>query len=175
MDNRVQETDEDLWNSFIERFKNAFTNQNQKAEAYQALCKLKQGENLDDFFASFKQLANEAGVPLDNKGTIETLKHAMDKALTRALINSPNYDPNADIQWNFRQWEDQARKSYQKWKAAFQFSQQKQGLCEAFGLVPKSNQGRGNQYRKNNYGQHTTSQGGNAMDIDANALGRRGQ
>ena len=114
MDDGVQETDKDLWDSFLERFKLAFTNQNQKAEAYQVLCKLNQGESLNNFFPSFKQLANKAGVPLDDKGTIETLKHAMDKALTRAIINSPNYDPNAEIQWNFRQWEDQARKSYQK-------------------------------------------------------------
>jgi len=49
MDDRALETDEDLWDSFIERFKLAFTNQNQKEKAYQKLCKLKQG--LDDFFA----------------------------------------------------------------------------------------------------------------------------
>jgi len=90
IDDRVQETDKDLWDSFIERFKLAYTNQNQREEAYQKLCKLKQGESLDDFFASFKQLANEAGVPLDDKGTIETLKHTMSKPLTRAVIQSPD-------------------------------------------------------------------------------------
>ena len=61
----VQETDEDLWKDFIERFRNAFTNQNQREESYQKLCKLKQEDSLDDFFAKFKQLAFEAGVPLD--------------------------------------------------------------------------------------------------------------
>ena len=34
MDDGIQEMDEDLWESFIERFKSAFTNQNQKEEAY---------------------------------------------------------------------------------------------------------------------------------------------
>jgi len=97
IDDGTQETDEDLWDSFIERFKNTFTNQNQKEEAYQKLCKLKQGESLDDFFAKFKQLAYEAGVPLDDKGTIETLKHAMNPPLTRAVIQSPDFNPNADI------------------------------------------------------------------------------
>jgi len=38
--------DKDLWDSFIERFKTAFTNQNQKEEAYQKLCKLKQCREL---------------------------------------------------------------------------------------------------------------------------------
>ena len=122
MDDRIQETNEDLWKRFIERFKMAFTNQNQREEAYQKLCKLKQGDSLDDFFASFKQLSNEAGVPLDDKGTIETLKHGMNQPLTRAVIQSPDFDPNVGVPWTFKQWEKQARKSYQKWQAAAQFS-----------------------------------------------------
>jgi len=167
----TQETDEDLWDSFIERFKTAFTNQNQKEEAYQKLCKLKQGESLDDFFAKFKQLAHEAGVPLDNKGTIETLKRAMNEPLTRAVIQSPDFNPNADVPWTFKKWEDQARMSHQKWLAASQYSRQKQGLYKAFGLKPS--QGRSNQYRRNRTsGPRTTSQGGYAMDVDANRMGQ---
>jgi len=122
MDDGAQETDEDLWDSFIERFKAAFTNQNQREEAYQKLRKLKQEESLDDFFAKFKQLAHEAGVPLDDKGTIETLKHSMNQALTRAVIHSPDFNPNADVPWTFKKWEEQARMSHQKWLAAAQYS-----------------------------------------------------
>jgi len=166
MDDRAQETDEDLWDSFMERFKSAFTNQNQKEEAYQKLCKLKQGESLDDFFASFKQLTNKVEVPLDNKGTIETLKHTMNKPLTRAVINSPDFDPNAETPWTFKKWEKQARQSHQEWLAAAQFSQQKQGLYRAFGLTPKPNQGRNSQYGRNRTsGPCTTFQGGHAMDV----------
>jgi len=173
MDDRAQETDEDLWDSFIDRFRSAFTNQNQKEEAYQKLCKLKQGENLDDFFAKFKQLANEAGVPLDNKGTIETLKHAMKPPLTRAVIHSPSFDPNAENPWTFKKWEEQARKSHQQWLATSQFRQQKQGLYRAFGLTPKPNQGKSNQHRRNRTsGSCTTSQGGYAMDVDTNRMGQ---
>ena len=171
IDDGTQETDEDLWDSFIERFKTAFTNQNQREEAYQKLCKLKQGDNLDDFFAKFKQLSHEAGVPLDDKGTIETLKHAMKPPLTRAIIHSPSFDPNADKPWTFKKWEEQARKSHQQWLAASQFSQQKAGLYKAFGLKP--NQGKSNQYGRNkNSGPRTTSQGGHAMDVDANRMGQ---
>jgi len=171
IDDGTQETDEDLWDSFIERFKNAFTNQNQKEEAYQKLCKLKQGESLDDFFTKFKQFAHEAGVSLDDKGTIETLKHSMNQPLTRAVIHSPNFNPNADVPWTFKKWEEQARMSHQKWLAATQYSQQKQGLYRAFGLKP--GQGKSNQYRRNRTsGPCTTSQGGYAMDVDANRMGQ---
>jgi len=173
IDHGTQETDEDLWDGFIERFKTAFTNQNQKEEAYQKLCQLKQGDNLDDFFTSFKQLANEAGVPLDDKGTIETLKHAMKGPLTRVVIQSPDFNPNVETPWTFKKWENQARQSYQKWLAAAQFSQQKQGLYKAFRLTPKQNQGRNNQYGRNRTsGPHTTSQGGHAMDVDTNRMGQ---
>jgi len=119
----IEKTDEVLWDNFIEDFKLAFTNQNWSTEAYQGLYKLKQGESIDNFFTSFKQLANEVGVPLDDKGTIETLKHAMTKGLTRAIIHSPDYDPTSKIPWSFKQWEKQARKSYHKWKATSEYSQ----------------------------------------------------
>jgi len=172
---RTLETDKTLWDEFLERFSNAFTNQNRRSEAYQELCKLKQGESLDDFFAKFKQLAYEAGVPLDDKGTIKTLKHAMKQGLTSAIINSPTFDPTADTPWTFKEWEEQARKSHLKWKAAAEFTQKtRQGLYQAFKLNPRqtNNPGRGgygrNNYWKNNRNdRRTTSQGGYHMDVDA--------
>jgi len=103
MDDGAQETDEDLWTDYLERFRNAFVNQNHQAEAYQELCKLKQGDSLNDFFAKFKQLAFEADVPLDDKGTIKTLKHAMTQGLTSTIINSPTFDPTAKDPWTFKQ------------------------------------------------------------------------
>jgi len=170
---RVLETDEDLWKDFIERFRNAFTNQNQKEESYQKLCKLKQEDSLDDFFAKFKQLAFKAGIPLDDKGTIETLKHALNKGLTSAIINSPNFDPITDTPWTFKQWEEQARQSHLKWKAAAKFTQRRQGLFQAFKLSPRqtNNPGKGSFGRNNNWrnknDRRTTSQGGYHMDVDA--------
>jgi len=169
----IQGTDETLWDNFIERFKNAFENQNRRSEAYQELYKLKQGESLDDFFAKFKQVAHEADVPLDDKGTIETLKHAMTQGLTSAIINSPTFDPTAKDPWTFKQWEEQAHKSHLKWKAAAEFTQRRQGLFQAFKLTPRqvNNLGRGGYGRNNNWRNKndrcTTSQGGYHMDIDA--------
>jgi len=170
MDDGTLETDETLWDNFLERFKNAFVNQNRRSEAYQELCKLKQGESLDNFFTKFKQLAHKADVPLDDKGTIETLKHAMAKGLTSAIINSPNFDPTTDIPWTFKQWEEQARKSHLKWKAVAEFTQTRQGLFQTFKLSPKQNYGRNNNQGRNNYWKNnkcTTSQGGYHMDVDA--------
>jgi len=175
VDDGTPETNEDLWDNYIERFRNAFTNQNRQAEAYQELCKLKQEDSLDDFFAKFKQLAFEAGVTLDDKGTIETLKHAMNKGLTSAIINSPKFDPTANVPWTFKQWEEQACQSHLKWKAAAEFTQQRQGLFQAFKLLPRQNNnnpgrggfGRNNNWRNNRNNQHTTSQGGYHMDVDA--------
>jgi len=61
--------------------------------------------------------------------------------------------------------------SHQKWLAAAQYSQQKQGLYRAFGL--KQNQGRSNQFGKHKTsGLCTTSQGEYAMDINANRMGQ---
>jgi len=172
-DNGAQETDEELWTDFMERFNNTFTNQNRRAKAYQELCKLKQGDSLDDFFAKFKQLAFEADVPLDDKGTIETLKHAMTQGLTKAIIDSPTYDPTAKTPWTFKEWEEQARKSHLKWKAAAKFTQRHQGLFQTFKLSPRQNNnpGRGGYRRNNNWRNRnnrcTTSQGGYHMDVDA--------
>jgi len=170
VDEGIQETDKVLWDNFIERFKNAFTNQNHHSEAYQELCKLKQEESLDDFFAKFKQLAHKAGVPLDDKETIETLKHTMNKGLTSAIINSPDFDPTADTPWTFKEWEEQARKSHLKWKAAAKFTQRRQGLFQTFKLSSKQTYGKSNNQGRNNYwrnNKHTTSQGGYHMDVDA--------
>jgi len=97
----------------------------------------------------------------------------MNKPLTKAVIQSPDFNPNAEHPWTFKKWEEQARQSHAKWQAAAQFSQQKQGLYKDFGLTPKPNQGRNNQYGRNrNSGPCTTSQGGHAMDVDANRMGQ---
>jgi len=152
-DNGAQEMDEDLWTDFMERFKNAFVNQNCRSEAYQELCKLKQGDSLDDFFTKFKQLAHEADVPLDDKGTIETLKHAITQGLTSTIINSPTFDPTTKTPWTFKEWEEQARKSHLKWKAAAKFTQRRQGIFQAFKLTPRqvNNPRRGSYGRNNNW------------------------
>ena len=158
MDDSILETNENLWDEFINRFKQVHTNQNQRNKVYQALLELKQGDSIDDFFAKFKQLANEARVSLDDKGTIETLKNTLSQPLTRAIIHSPDFNPNAENTWTFKQWEKQTRLSYHKWKATSQYSQQKrQGLFKVFGISPRQNPVKNHRTGGNNYGQCTTS------------------
>ena len=152
MNDSTLETDENLWDDFIDHFKQAYTNQNQKNKAYEALCSLKQGDSIDDFFTKFKQLANKADVPLDDKGTIKTLKHVLKPPLVRAIIHAPDFDPNDDIPWTFKQWEKQARLSYHKWKATSQYQQQKQGLFKAFGISPRQTPAKNHCAGGNNYG-----------------------
>jgi len=82
IDDGIQETDEILWDNFIENFKQAYTNTNLREEAYQALCKLRQEESLDEFFANFKRLARDANVALDDRGTIKLLKNTLAGPLT---------------------------------------------------------------------------------------------
>jgi len=106
----------------------------------------------------------------------------MAKGLTSTIINSPNFDPTAEVPWTFEQWEEQAHKSHLKWKAAAKFTQTYQGLFQAFRLSPKQTYGKSNNQGRNNYwkNKRTTSQGGYHMDIDAtvtevNATTGRGQ
>jgi len=82
IDDGTQETDEVLWDNFIEKFKQAYTNTNLREEAYQALCKLCQKESLDEFFTDFKRLARDANVALNDHGTIKLLKNALAGPLT---------------------------------------------------------------------------------------------
>jgi len=82
IDDGTQETDKVLWDNFIEAFKQAYTNTNLREEAYQVLCKLCQKESLDEFFANFKRLARDANVALNDHGTIELLKNALNGPLT---------------------------------------------------------------------------------------------
>jgi len=97
----------------------------------------------------------------------------MKKGLTSAIINSPNFDPTAEHPWTFKEWEEQARKSHMKWKAAAEFTQTCQGLFQTFKLAPRqtNNPERGGYGRNNNWrnknDQCTTSQGGYHMDVDA--------
>jgi len=64
MDDGAQETDEDLWTDYLERFRNAFVNQNRQAEAYQELCKLKQGDCYNPPSFSFYSLPQATSGPV---------------------------------------------------------------------------------------------------------------
>ena len=157
---RVAETSKSLWNDFEKDFKDAFTNTNKKMDAYRLLKGLKYGDNLDIFLAEFKRLVGAAGIDINSHGVIELLKEGLKPGLTQAVINSKDFDPQVD--WTFQQWIDEAQKQHGKWKLAQQYRQgnknHQQALYQAFGIKKQPNC-QGNRC--------TTSQGGDAMDVDA--------
>ena len=154
------ESDKTHWDEFEEAFKKAFTNTNEKSEAYQELTRLKQGDNLDTFITEFKRLIKLAGINTDSHGVIELFKGGLKSGLTKSIISSPGFDPLNP--WpTLEQWITAVHAQHIKWKMAQQYSQAKenkrQALYKAFGVNRKQPGG----------GRCTTSQGGDAMDVDA--------
>jgi len=154
------ESDEAHWTIFEREFKDAFTNTNAKAEAYQQLTRLKHGDNLDTFIAQFKKLIEEAGVDQDSHGVIELFKNGLKPGLTQAIIGSQHFNPINP--WDvLDRWIQEALAQHIKWKMKQQYSQRnqlRQNLYTAF----KVKGGRGGNGKR-----LTTSQGGDAMDLDA--------
>ena len=158
------DTEEIHWTKFEQAFKDSFTNTNRKQEAFNKLIKLKHGPNsLNIFISKFKRLATAAGVQLDDHGTIYHFKQGLRSGLMQAIITSNAYVPSNP--WTtFAEWEKNACDCHLKWVHGQEFkrqnNQRRQGLYQALGIKQRSG-GHPNQ------GCHTTSQGGNAMDIDA--------
>ena len=160
VDDGYLETEEIHWRKFESAFKDAFTNTNEKAEAYQELTRLKQGDNLDTFITEFKRLVGIAKIDKDSHGVIELFKGGLKSGLTRAIISSQGFNPLNP--WpTLDEWIKAAQAQHIKWKMALQFSQQKdqkhQALYKVLGIRKPPNGG----------GRHTTSQGGDAMDVNA--------
>jgi len=160
------ETNETLWDDWLEAFLAAFTNTNRRAEAYKELCELKQQDSLDSFFADFKCLVKDADIKLDDHSTIEILKNNMKGALVQAIIRSPNYDPTSNNPWKFKDWEKEARNQHIKWQTTKQYSSnRKKALYQAFRINPNRSSSDRRRLARPNH--HTTSQGGYHMDVDA--------
>ena len=163
IDDGYLESEEIHWREFEVAFKDAFTNTNEKAEVYQELMRLKQGDSLDTFITEFKHLVGIAKVDKDSHGVIELFKGGLKSGLAKAIITSQGFDP-LNLWPTLAEWIKAAHEQHIKWKMAQQYSQQRdqkrQGLYRAFGI------------RKSPNGQRrTTSQGGDAMDIDATRTG----
>jgi len=160
------ETNETLWDDWMEAFLAAFTNTNRRAEAYKELCNLKHGESLDSFFADFKCLVKDANIKLDDHGTIEILKNNLKGALIQAIIRSSDFDPTTDNPWKFKDWEKEARNQHIRWSTAEQYSSnRRKALFQAFRINPNCSSS--DRRRPARSGYHTTSQGGYHMDVDA--------
>ena len=156
------ETSEDHWVAFINDFEAAFGNINERQDSWAQLIKLKHGDDLDLFIITFKRLAGKAGANLDDLGTTELFKYGLKEGLAKEIMQMPTYNPR--IAWTFQQWEDAAKDCHMKWLHQREFSNRsnrlRHGLHRALNI-----QGQKNNNQQG--GRRTTSQGGDAMDIDA--------
>ena len=80
-------------------------------------------------------------------------------------MEMPTFNPR--VPWTFQQWETAAKDSHMKWLNQKEFNdwsnKVRQGLHCALNIQGQSNQNNNNSHK----GRRTTSQGGDAMDIDA--------
>ena len=168
--NPLLETDEDLWTDLLKDFKEAFTNTNIKSDTYTELKRLKQGESLNKYIAEFKCLVHLTEIPIDNHGIIKQFKEGLKSGLTKAIIASHDYAPA--ITWTFNEWAKNVQKQHGKWKAAQLYGRTKtyntkrEALKQYFKIGSKGTYRYSNCHRYQHQGHCTTSQGGDAMDID---------
>ena len=157
----VPEGDEVHWVTFETNFKNAFTNTNKKNDAYRDLQGLKHKDDLDTFIARFKQLVTAAELDIDSHGVIELFKQGLKHALIQNVLTAPDYDPNTT--YTFADMEKRVRDSHLRWvnSLAYRNQDQKQRFFQKLGMKPHG----GGQPSRG--GRRTTSQGGDAMDVDA--------
>jgi len=156
----VPEGNEAHWTTFETNFKNAFTNTNKKNDAYHELQKLRHTNDLDTFITKFKQLVTAAELDIDSHEVIETFKRGLKHALIGNVLTALDYNPNAT--YTFAEMEKCVRDSHLCWinSQTYRKQDQKQRFYTALGVRPRS----GGQPFKG--GRRTTSQGGDAMDVD---------
>ena len=141
-------------------FCTAFTNTNAVKDAQRELRSLKQGESLDEYITKFKQLARLGNLPFTEHGVIEQFKLGLKGGLLDAIICTDQYNPQ--VAWTLDKWIEEAQKQHGKWKELrFYRPNARARLYQAFGV-------RGNHNNNTNGGGRcTTSQGGDAMDVDS--------
>ena len=159
----VPDISKDHWTAFLTDFEAAFGNTNERQDSWSKLTKLEQGDDLDLYITTFRHLAGKARANLDDLGTTEIFKYGLKPGLARKIMEMPTFDPHTP--WTFQQWETAAKDSHMKWLNQKEFSDQsnkvRQGLHRALNI-----QGQNNRNHNNQRGRRTTSQGGDAMDID---------
>jgi hypothetical protein len=149
--------DETHWQLFEADFRTSFTNTNAAKEARTELTQLKQGDSLDEYIARYKQLAWLGNLPFTEHGTIEQFKLGLKSGLLDTIISSDSYNPLTA--WTFEKWTEEAQKQHGKWKERQSYQPDAHArLYQTFGV--KQNQGH------KGGGCRTTTQGGDAMDVD---------
>jgi len=162
----VPEGDEAHWTTFQTNFTNAFTNTNKKNDAYHKLQVLRHKDDLDTFIARFKQLITAAELDINSHGVIELLKQGLKQALIQNVLTAQDYDPNTT--YTFADMEKRIRDSHLRWinSLAYRKTDQRQRFFTTLGAKPQGQPRNGRQPFRGGR-RLTTSQGGDAMDVDA--------
>jgi hypothetical protein len=107
--NPVGQDEEVLWTEFETAFKGAYTNTTQKQSAYLALQGMKmQGQNLDSFIATFKNLAKKAGYSKNDEATVDMFVKRLNQPLLDRILDRDT-EPTT-----LAEWIDAARKEQKK-------------------------------------------------------------
>jgi len=118
------------------------------------------------FIARFKQLVTAAELDIDSHGVIELLKQGLKTALVQNVLNAPDYDPNGT--YTFAEMEKRIHDSHLRWlnSQAYKRQDQKQRFLTVLGIRPRTGGQTRNRGQPFKGGHRTTSQGGDAMDVD---------
>ena len=156
----IPEGNEAHWTTFETNFKNTFTNTNKKNNAYHELVALKHKDDLDTFITRFKQLVTAMELDIDSHRVIEIFKQGLKHTLIQNVLTAPDYDPNAT--YTFATMEKHVHDLHLCWINSQAYRKQDQKQCFYANLRIKPCGG-GQPFKG---GHHTTSQGGDAIDVN---------
>jgi Retrotransposon gag protein len=97
--NPVGQDQEVYWIEFEQAFDSTFTNTTKQQNAHNTLRQLcMQGNNLDNYIATFKKLARDTGYALDVQGTIFVFTTGLKQGHRKAILYQEN-QPNTMNEW----------------------------------------------------------------------------
>jgi len=163
----AQVTDEWLWITIYDRFKDAFTDTMSEQRAEKDIKEVRmQGGEIDQYIAKFETLARLAGMGLDEKGTIKHFTDGLPTKLHRNIIANEPFVPRT-----WQEWIDAAIRQQQKWlhlKTVF-------GADTGGGQTPKKPNTRPPNWRPNqNQWRQGFAKDNNAMDLTPGRTRARG-
>ena len=123
-------------------------------------------DDLDTFIARFKQLVTAVELNINSHRVIKLLKQGLKQVLIQNIITAPDYDPNAT--YTFDQMEKRIRDLHLHWinSLAYRKPDQKQRFFSALRTKPRTGAPPRAGGQNHNGSHRTTSQGGDAMDVD---------
>ena len=103
----VLPTEENLWNTVLNRFTNAYTDTAIKSRSQKQLRELRmKQENLDNYITEFQSLANKAGHTLDEEATLNIFQDRLPEQLVANIVRFHH-----PLTWN--EWTAAARLQHQ--------------------------------------------------------------